>query len=349
MRHKNSYDFIRFIAASMVVFSHSFALVGITEPKIGNISLGTLGVWIFFILSGYLISHSWHQYPRFNVFFAKRALRIFPALIVAVLVSVIVSGIFFTNLSLVEFFKSPETLSYLNNILLINPQYSLPGEVFATNPHPNAVNGSIWTLAYEFLMYATVAVFGVLGIFKKIGVTKIWIVLFVSQIIMSILGVQNFDFVILYFQFNFIVTLALMFFTGVLVQQHYNRFAFAPKYGIIAATAFLAFATLIPIASELVAATILAYAVFSLGNSSKMSWFGKYGDFSYGIYIYSFPIQQMIVSITSTTQPFKLFGLSLAISIIAGALSWWLVESRVLKFKSKINLKKYPLLQADTA
>lgn len=347
MRHKNSYDFIRFIAAAFVVFSHSFALVGLPEPRIGSVSMGTLGVWVFFILSGYLISASWHQYPRFNVFFAKRALRIFPGLIVAIILSVVVSGVFFSNLGTLQFFTSAETLSYLNNILLINTQYSLPGDVFAGNPHPNAVNGSIWTLAYEFLMYIAVAVFGVLGVYKKVGVEKIWVLLLVCQLAITALGVQNFTFAIFYFQFNYIITLAFMFFTGVLVQQHPKRFSFVPKYGLVSLAAFIVVASSLPVLSELAATTLLAYSLFALGGSAKLSWFGKYGDFSYGIYIYSFPIQQMIVSLTSTASPFKLFALSFVLSIMIGALSWWFVESKALRYKHKINTEKYPILSND--
>ena len=349
MRHKNSFDFIRFVAASLVVFSHSFALVGLPEPSVGTFSMGSLAVWIFFILSGYLISSSWEQYPRFNVYLAKRALRIFPGLIVAIFLTVIAAGLFFSNLGPWHYFTNPQTLSYLNNIFLINTQYSLPDGVFALNTYPNAVNGSIWTLAYEFLMYISVAVFGAIGIYKKISIEKIWVVLFLTQIVINIFGFQHFDFIIFYFQFNLLITLALMFFTGVLIQKKAKRFNFKPKYGVLSFLLFIIIATVIPKSSELVAATLLAYSLFALGNSTKMSWFGKYGDFSYGIYIYSFPIQQAIISVTMSSNPYKVFALSLSLSIFAGALSWRFIESKMLRLKNKINTNRYPLTQDETA
>ena len=332
-----------------MVFSHSFALTGFTEPYIGTASMGALGVWTFFILSGYLISASWEQYPRFNVFFAKRALRIFPGLIVAVFGTVLVTGVFFSNIGLRHFFTNPETLGYLNNIFLVNMQYTLPGGVFIHNPYPSSVNGSLWTLAYEFLMYLAVAIFGVVGIYKKISIDKIWLGLFITELIINLVGIRHFSFILFYFQFNLLVTFALMFFTGVLVQKKAKLFKFVPRYGILSLVLFVVAVVLIPKLSELAAATLLAYSLFAFGSSDRMSWFDKFGDCSYGIYIYSFPIQQMIVATTMTTNPYKLFALAFPLSVLIGALSWWTVESKMLKHKKKINIKKYPLLQPETA
>lgn len=336
------------MAASFVVYSHSFALAGLTEPHIGNISLGGFGVWIFFILSGYLISASWRQYPRFNVFFAKRALRIFPGLIVALLFSVVICGIFYSSLSIFRFFTHPDTVSYFNNILLINTQYSLPG-TFSSNTYPNAVNGSLWTLAYEFSMYVAVAVLGVLGLLKKMNIARIWGVLFLLQLMMTFTNKQVFSISLFYLQFNLFVMLGLMFFTGVLVNQYYKKLKIDLRLGLLSLVAFFVSATLLPNLSPLFACTLLAYALFTLGSSDKMSWFGKKGDMSYGIYIYSFPIQQMIVSSTGTTNPYTLFLIAYPITLVASYASWHLVESKALRLKTKINLKRYPLTQEESA
>lgn len=346
MRHKNSFDFIRFVAASAVVLTHAFALSGRDQPHIGSITLGGVSVWAFFILSGYLISASWDQYPRFNVFFAKRALRIFPGLIVALFLTVVVCGFFYSTLGLLGYFRSPGTIAYFNNVLLINTQYSLPG-VFSHNIYPNAVNGSLWTLAYEFLMYLALAFFGVIRLFKKMPIEVFWVFLFALQIITIIGGFQHFDFFILYFQFNLLITMGLMFFTGVLIQKKVKSIPLRPLYGLGAAILFIAVVTIVPKITELAAATILAYSLFALGSSPHMSWFGRYGDFSYGIYIYHFPIMQMVVASTGTHTPFRLFAVVWPISVIAGATSWWLVESRFLKLKKKINLNKYPVPQVE--
>lgn len=304
---------------------------------------------MFFILSGYLISASWEQYPRFNVFIAKRSLRIFPGLIVATVSTVVIVGFFFSSLSLWSYFTDPATLQYLNNIFLINAQYFLPGGAFSTNPFPNAINGSIWTLAYEFLMYITVGVFGAIGLYKRISIKAIWLGLFILQIIINITGTQHFNFIIFYFQFNQLVVLALMFFTGVLVQKKAFKLHFTPYYGLLSLVAFATIVSLLPRTAELMASTLLAYSLFALGNSARLSWFGRYGDFSYGIYIYSFPIQQMTVSLTEIHSAYRLFIVALPLSVVAGALSWWLIESRMLGYKKRINTDRYPLQQNDIA
>lgn len=332
----------------MVVLSHSFALVGLKEPLIGGNTVGGVGVWIFFILSGYLIAASWDQYPRFMVFFAKRALRIFPGLIVAVLFSIIVIGLTFTTLGIVDYLTHTSTLSYLNNILLYNTQFSLPG-VFESNPFPKSVNGSLWTLAYEFTMYLTVAVFGVLKVYKKIDIKYIWLAFFVAQIAILLIGVERFDFSVFYLRFDRFILLGLMFMSGVLFYKKSDRIPLSTNYGFIALALFVGLLWLAPSITSLFAATLLAYAVFALGSNALMSKFGKYGDFSYGIYIYSFPVQQAIAATLQPTSPYVMFALSLPASVLLGALSWWLIESRALKYKHKISLHKYPLKQANEA
>jgi peptidoglycan/LPS O-acetylase OafA/YrhL len=349
MTRKNSFDFIRLLAAVFVVFSHSFALTGFIEPHLGTFSLGALGVWIFFILSGYLISKSWDQYPRFNVFFAKRILRIFPGLIMAIVLTIIVVGIFFTSLPLIQYFKNQGTFAYLNNIFLYNTSYLLPGGVFASNPYPGSVNGSIWTLAYEFTMYITVALIGAFKVYKKISALTIWKILFVAVLGLYIIGVQHFNISIFYLNISQFLPLALLFFSGIVMSKEEHRLKLTYTRGFASLIVFMVLAFINPLLLPLYASIFLAYAIFALGKSDKMAWVGKYGDFSYGIYIYSFPVQQMIVATTHTTNSYKLFFLSLLVSLIIAVLSWHLLESRFLRLKSKINSSKYPLPQLDEA
>jgi len=324
-------------------------MTGHSEPGLGSLSLGAVGVWIFFILSGYLIAKSWDQYPRFNVFFAKRILRIFPGLAVAVVVTILVSGLFFTALPFAQFIFHQGTLNYFNNILLYNPVFSLPGGVFATNLYPNAVNGSIWTLAYEFTMYIAVSLFGVLKIYKKISPTRVWLILFVSVLLVTLIGRSYFAVMVFYLDISQLLIFALMFYSGVLMHKEEHRIKLKTKWGLASLTIFLSLSFLTPTLLPLSASVFLAYTLFALGRSSLLSKTGRFGDFSYGIYIYSFPIQQMIASVTHTQSALKMFLLSLAASTAVAFLSWHFVESKALKLKSKINLEKYPIVQADSA
>jgi peptidoglycan/LPS O-acetylase OafA/YrhL len=324
-------------------------MTGHSEPDLGGLSLGAVGVWIFFILSGYLISKSWDQYPRFNVFFAKRMLRIFPGLIVAILLTIIVVGLFFTSLPFFGYLVHQGTLSYLNNIFLFNPVFFLPGGVFATNAYPNAVNGSIWTLAYEFTMYLAVALIGVSKLYKKISPLGLWGLLFISVLLMAIFGRQYLSVMVFYLDISQFLIFALMFFSGVIMHKEEKRIKLDTKLGALSLVAFIGLSFMLPNLLPLGASVLLAYAIFALGKNGLMSWIGKYGDLSYGIYIYSFPIQQVIAAVTHTQSAFKMFIASGIASAVIAFLSWHLIESRALKLKTKINEKKYPLLQADEA
>lgn len=331
-----------------MVLSHSFALSGNKEPLIGTVTLGTAGVWVFFILSGYLIAISWDQYPRFNVFFAKRALRVFPGLIVNVLLTVLVIGAVYSAMPFWEFLSKNATLEYLNNIFLYTREHALPG-VFTDNIYPKEVNGSLWTLAYEFTMYITVALIGVFNIYKKVSAVKIWASLFILEAIILLSNVNLRGVTIFFLHPDRLIFLALLFFSGIVMYKYAHKIKLSYKWGSASFVAFLLAATLLPQFTPLYGATLLAYAVFSIGRSSLMSGVSKIGDLSYGIYIYSFPIQQMVAASTHTHSPLKLFLASFVLSMVAAALSWHFIEARALGLKHKINTKKYPLLQADEA
>jgi peptidoglycan/LPS O-acetylase OafA/YrhL len=118
-QHTNNLTALRWLAALMVLYGHAFVFLGQHEPLfLGMMPLGPLGVWIFFSISGYLIMQSWTHDPHLLRFLAKRALRIFPALIVCILLSILLLGPGLTTLDLGAYFKSPITWSYLDNIAI---------------------------------------------------------------------------------------------------------------------------------------------------------------------------------------------------------------------------------------
>lgn len=164
----NNFDFLRFLAAALVIFSHSFALTAMPyEPYAwlsGYATFGMLAVNIFFILSGFLITKSWLDNPKILIFLKKRILRIMPGLFVAVVFTILVIGPLVTTLSFKEYLFNPMTKQYFNNALL-SVSFFLPG-VFADNLYKGAVNGSLWTLPIEFRLYMAVLA---LGVFRLLG------------------------------------------------------------------------------------------------------------------------------------------------------------------------------------
>ena len=134
------------VGAFLVIYGHCYVLKGMPERHfLSWLPLGPLGVYIFFTISGYLVVDSWRRDPSLWRFAARRSLRIFPGLAVCVLLSAFVLGPILTPLPLRTYFTHSQVTDYLANIVL-DIHYSLP-LVFATNPYPHVVNGSLWSLA----------------------------------------------------------------------------------------------------------------------------------------------------------------------------------------------------------
>ena len=159
MEHRsNNFDALRLLAALTVVVAHAWPLTGVSpSPMLGGIKVFHLAVFVFFAISGYLITTSWQRAPRVRRFLAARVLRIFPALILVVVLTVLVIGPVATTLPLGEYFTSPQTWGYLVTVTLA-AAYQLPG-VFDQNPL-DVVNGSLWTLGPEFACYLLVLTIG---------------------------------------------------------------------------------------------------------------------------------------------------------------------------------------------
>lgn len=155
MDKNNSFDFGRMLAALAVLVSHAWPILKNIAPM-GH--LAAFGVFSFFAMSGYLVSASWERDPNVGRFLARRALRIFPGLICAVLVAALIVGPAFTRLSMEEYFLNPMLLDYVTAIFLYPMQFHLPG-VFEKNPL-TIVNGSLWTLPMEIVMYVALAIAG---------------------------------------------------------------------------------------------------------------------------------------------------------------------------------------------
>src|SRR6266446_7808240 len=167
---QNNFDALRLIAAISVIFSHSFLITEGTQNNewlillTGNQSiLGLTGVFVFFAISGFLVTQSFEQTGDAWRFLAKRALRIFPGLFVATLLSAFVLAPLVTALPLGAYLSRPEPYEYvLGNTLLDQTIHELPGVSFVENPVGLEINGSLWTLRLEFTMYLMVLGLGLL-------------------------------------------------------------------------------------------------------------------------------------------------------------------------------------------
>lgn len=328
----NNLNVIRLIAAFLVLYGHSFVFLGLPEPLfLSWVPLGPLGVYIFFTISGYLIAESWDRDPHLGRFFARRALRIFPGLAVCIVLSAFILGSLLTTLSLKEYFESHYTWGYLRNIALY-PIYYLP-EIFTHNRVPNAVNGSLWSLPAEFFMYIIVAVLGVMRsnrwayLFLALGFGLLSF--FWAQRTLQILVVYATD-------VRQVVMCGIYFCVGSVFYKFDIKRYFSLSVIMLAVIALVSLEASIPTLA--VAAWILLPVVtlaFGFEYSPSLNRLIRTGDYSYGIYIYAFPIQQTIVYLypNISIRPYLL--ICSVLTLICAVLSWHLVEQRALSLKPR--------------
>lgn len=337
----NNFDVIRFVAAAGVVLSHSFEVtggLGAFEPLMaltaGQASLGRVAVLTFFILSGFLIVKSWRADPNIGRYMIKRGLRIAPALWCVVFVSIFLLGPVFTTVSYLAYFVDIETGRYGANAILYTKYFSLPG-VFENLPLAGVVNGPLWTLKFEVLCYALIAC---------LGLARLLTPMICLVIIVAAYGVHGFGGGeeyggLAYYVFAsgdlmraFFVGAAAAFFAGKIPLE--GRLALCAALGLCIAGLLGLFDAAFPVLG--------GYLVFYLGLAStkRLSRFGKYGDFSYGIYVWGFPIQQIVMAITGVSWWFANFILAFPLTLVAAWASWRFVESPSLKLKSRLLVSR---------
>lgn len=326
-------DLIRLIAAILVMFSHCYPLAGraIEEPFLWTFGHtgGDIALCTFFVISGYLISASYIRSQSALDYVWKRCLRIFPALFFSV-VFAIALGAFLTPLDFGSYIVHEQTIAYLRNIFL-DIQYNLP-LVFAQNLFPNAVNGSLWTLPVEVFMYAIILAMGVAGI-----LSARFSVIAAGLCILGVLAVRNADLAHPYIvlgaaELSVALRLAASFFIGAALYFHKDRIRYHGGLALLF-VAIIFFTKFTP-PSLYLYALLLPYIILYLA-SVNIPWLDnitRHGDFSYGIYIYAFPVQQLLVHWSNNSISVSmLFIGSLAITLPIAVLSWKFVEEPALR------------------
>lgn len=355
MKTRNNFDFLRLFAASLVVVGHGYALMGMAPPALFYTSISTFGVIIFFSISGYLIAGSWEREPHLFNFFAKRALRLFPALFVVVLLTAFVLGPIVSDLPARAYFTDLGTYHYLANLRLFI-QYFLPG-VFKSNPLPNAVNGSLWSLPVEFFSYMMVPVIGLmLARWRAMAFGALTVILASASVYLVLFRADH--------QFTFYAmdlrsgtAMAAYFAAGAVIWHVRRAIPLNIIAALVAAAAYVGLLKLsvgvaqFPIASA--NAFLLAYVIITIGESQKLRLpdAGRYGDFSYGLYLYAFPVEQVLAEhLHGRTGQWPLIGLAFVFSMVFAVLSWHFVEKHALALKpTPEKQREARRLQAQTS
>lgn len=346
----NNFNLIRVLAALAVFVSHCFSLATghkAVEPFMAelNMSIGGAAVDVFFLTSGFLVTASLLSRGNPSAFVAARMLRIFPGLWVMLLLSVFPLGGAMSILPYRDYLGNPLVYEYLARCgtLITGVVQNLPG-VFERNPVHGEFNGPLWTLPFEVGMYGLLlAIWLVLAPSggRRTMLLK-WAIVVLSSMSAAFLVVGYFRHG-LPTRFELHSTYALpsllyMFFTGAAFYVLRNCIVLSPRLFALATAALL-----VSLFNKHVFFVIylfsVPYLLFYLAYVPG-GWLRRYnrlGDYSYGIYIYAYPLQQSVVALNDGISILALGLIALPPAVMLAVLSWHLVEKRALGLKARFT------------
>ncbi len=317
----NNFDALRLLAALAVLISHSFAIAGDPQPAVGVMDVGTIGVMVFFGISGFLIAQSWALDGHVGRFLTKRCLRIFPALLVLLVLCTLALGPIVSTLPADRYFTDSQTWSYLANNAFLLTTDKLPG-VFVDLPYPLQVNASLWTLQTEMIAYLAIVVVGLLG-----GLRRMWL----APLIAAALIVAPHGFVP--WENDLFVLQAFAVGTSLYVWRRH-----VPWHWAIAAIGLVAWAISFEGLQLLLAVAVIPYAtiLFAYRGPSALRRLTARGDFSYGLYLWAWPVgQTVVVLLGASATTLVVIAISLPVTYVLAVLSWKLIEAPALRLKKR--------------
>ncbi len=345
----NSFTLVRLGLALAVVFSHAFVLGGFgpdplqrwTGPRM---NIGSLAVVGFFVISGFLLSQSLERHPSIRRFCIHRLARILPGFWMTLLFSTLVLAPALIRAEAGGAMSYAAALStgphsaidYLAGNWTLDVQHFVIGPVFAHNAGGNGFNGSLWTLYHEGLCYAGLLVLWIARGLRPLFTLLLWFVVFTMQ------ALDFFDhasFVLASpalsigakFLFSSLTRALYLGFLSGMVLNHWRLHEKASPRWFWAALAVFA-GSLVGGFAPVVWPVTLPFIVIWLAHRRTAWDCDRFGDWSYGVYLYAFPLQQCLALAGLQQHGLTLFILcSFAASLAAGAASWHLVESPVLR------------------
>jgi peptidoglycan/LPS O-acetylase OafA/YrhL len=334
--------------ALLVVWSHSFALYLGSEDREplsilmnGAYNSGNLGVFVFFVISGFLICHSFLNCKNMLQFLGRRVRRIYPGYMAATMIGAFIVVPLFSSRALTDL--STLEISKVVGLNLLLQNYFPPSDVFGGK----AINGSLWSIPYEFWCYIGVAALGAVHLLSRRAVCLAIIVLtMVVRVWLDLTGRKPgggiVGLIIGWPYLWFSVLPCFMFGVTIYLYRDVIR---RSRLFLITGLVSLVLTANLPIEplyrkvlTDLLFPPVISYVIFhaAFSNSLKLHDAAHWGDFSYGTYLYAFPIQQMLFVSFGATIIFPVYvAASMALSLIAGAISWYLVERWFLQSRRK--------------
>lgn len=337
----NNFKLIRMVAALLVMLSHAYVLsYGLEINGRDPISLfigtrfGNMTLAIFFTLSGFILASRFGPETRALDWWVSRVLRIFPALLLVLVLSAYVLGPLMTSLPVAEYFLMPATHTYVPaNASLFFLQRSLPG-VFTDNIHPDIVNASLWMLQYMMMCYVLLFVLGCLGVFYSKTRITVFLVIFC---LIGLLMRSHVSFMPVQPLLSGWLPLLLPFVIGMAIFVWRDDIPMSP----VVALGFLCLCILtreLPLHKFVVLITVIYASVFiAYGLKGPILQYNKIGDYSYGTYLFGFPVQQCCIAVLGPMSPAENMGFAVPVTVLLAVLSYHFVEAPTLRLKRRVG------------
>lgn len=329
-RSSNNFEALRWIAASAVILAHAWGLRGVAGPyeRFTGLDLGWSAVVMFFALSGYLISASAQRRTPLE-FWRARFLRIFPGLIVSTALTALIVA-YFSDLDFRAYVTNGQTLKYVFGTgTLVGTEYSLPG-AFQHNVSTQA-NGSLWTLRYEIACYLTIFLLIAACRRMRIGFAR-------AVLVVAIVFAAGHTALMASDRPSPAqLTNMLSLFVPFALGGWFHARGAAPKALHVAAAILFAAAVSRTPLYTCAAATAIAMLTLWLAfaRNRALAATSALPDYSYGIYIYAYPIQQIVIMLTPDAHPLAQALASFALTLIPAGLSWHFIESPAMAWKGR--------------
>lgn len=341
---RNSFHLLRTVLALLVILTHCYTIFSLPTPLNrltgGQMNEGTLAVDAFLVVSGFLIAGS-AQKGRVLPFLASRALRIFPALLCALLFTAFVVGPLSYAGSFREYLaqETDNPLHYVLSWLTLNVRaepWNIGG-VFMENA-ARGVNVPLWTIKHEVSLYLLTALLMTLRLHRS---RPVWLVLYAAFLAMYLAwwigdiqlwrSARVDAWVLNTWNYERTLRTGLFFFSGALLYTYHDRIP-RSRALVLGGAAVLAASCLLGCLAwaHLV---VTPFLVYFLATSPKGQGFSRIGDLSYGLYVYSYPVQQLLAEKLPGLTPMSMLALTLAIAVPLAALSWYLIEKPALSLK----------------
>lgn len=331
----SGFDYMRLMLCIIVISVHSLK---VTDTALSDAlwhgpfrPLVALVVPMFFCMSGFLISGSFMRCQTLISFGGLRALRLLPALTVCVLLAAFVLGPIFTSLPLSEYFRQRQFFDYFLNIFG-RLHFGLPG-VFLNNPDRNDVSIQLWTLTYEMSSYIVLMALSVIGVIAR---PRLFVPLLIAGNIVAVAGCVLFPSGAI----NILVPghiLVICFLFGMAAFMFKDQIIWDQRLMLISLAIVLACLATRNVGDTLMPIPV-AYLTVYLGLlQPRRSAVINSGDYSYGIFLYGYPVQQMVAAIFGRHQFwFTNLIVALPVTLLLAVLSWRFVEKPALRWKAFI-------------